>query len=42
MMMGMMALMAALVIAIVVANISYGYWKHSIATELNPAIEGSQ
>ena len=26
----------------VVANISYGYWNHYIATELNPAIEGSQ
>ena len=34
--------MAVLVIAIVVANIAYGYWNHSIATELNPAIEASQ
>ena len=42
MMMGMKSLMAALLIATVIANISYGYWKHSIATELNPAIEGSQ
>ena len=42
MMMGMMVLMPVLVIAIVVANISYGYWNHSIATELNPAIESSQ
>ncbi|MBQ12459.1 MAG: hypothetical protein CMJ45_13035 [Planctomyces sp.] len=42
MMMGMMVLIAALVIAIVLANISYGYWNHSIATELNPAVEGSQ
>ena len=42
MMMGMMVLMAVLVIAIVVANIAYGYWNHSIATELNPAIEASQ
>ena len=42
MMIGMMVLMPVLVIAIVVANISYGYWNHSIATELNPAIEGSQ
>ena len=42
MMMGMMVLMAVLVIAIVVANISYGYWNHSIATELSPAIEASQ
>ena len=38
MMMGMMVL----VIAIFEANISYGYWNHSIATKLNPAIEGSQ
>ena len=38
----MMGMMVALVIAIVVANISYGYWNHSIATELNPAIQGSQ
>ena len=42
MMMGMMVLMAVLVIAIVLANISYGYWNHSIATDLNPAIEGSR
>ena len=42
MMMGMMDLMAVLVIAIVLVNISCGYWNHSIATELNPAIEGSQ
>ena len=42
MMMGMMVLMPVLVIAIVVANISYGYWNHSIATELNPAIEGNE
>ena len=34
--------MAALVIAIVVATISYGYWNPSIATELSPAIERSQ
>ena len=40
--MGMMVLMATLVIAIVVANISYGFWNHSIATELHPAIEASQ
>ena len=32
MMMGMMVLMAVLVIAIVVANISYRYWNHSINT----------
>jgi hypothetical protein len=42
MMMGMMVLVAALVIAIVVATTSYGYWNHSIATELNPAAQGSQ
>lgn len=42
MMMGMMVLTGALVIAVVITNISYGYWNHSIATELNPAIEGSQ
>ncbi|MCH7605578.1 MAG: hypothetical protein IH962_00355 [Chloroflexi bacterium] len=41
MMMGMMVLMASLLIAIVLATISYGYWNHSIATELNPATEGS-
>ena len=42
MMMGMMILIASLIIAIVIATISYGYWNHSIATELNPAAEGSQ
>ena len=42
MMMGIMILMAALVIGIVLAVISFGYWNHSIATELNPAVEGSQ
>ncbi len=42
MMLGMMVLIAALVIGIVLAFISYGYWNHSIATELNPAVEGSQ
>ncbi len=42
MMMGMMILIASLIIAIVVATISYGYWNHSIATELNPAAAGSQ
>ncbi len=42
MMLGMMVLIAALVIAIVLAFISYGYWNHSIANELNPAVEGSQ
>ena len=42
MMMGMMVLIAALVIGIILAVISFGYWNHSIATELNPAVEGSQ
>ena len=41
MMMGMMVLIASLVIGIVLAFISYGYWNHSIATELNPAAAGS-
>ena len=31
-----------MVIAIFVATISYGYWNHSIATMLNPEIEGSK
>ena len=42
MMMGMMILIASLITAIVVATVSYGYWNHSIATELNPAAAGSQ
>jgi len=42
MMMGLMVLIAALVIGIILAVISFGYWNHSIATELNPAVEGSQ
>ena len=42
MMMGVMVLVASLIVAIVMATISYGYWNHSIATELNPATEGSQ
>ena len=42
MMMGMMILIASLIIAIVVATVSYGYWNHSIATELHPAAAGSQ
>lgn len=41
MMMGMMVLIATLVIGIVLAFISYGYWNHSTATELNPATAGS-
>ena len=39
MMMGMMVLIAALVIGIILAVISFGYWNHSIATELNPAVQ---
>lgn len=41
MMMGMMLLMAALAVAIVDASLTYDYWNHSIAGELNPAVEGS-
>ena len=41
MMMGMMVLIASLVVGIVEASIAYGYWNHSIATQLNPAAEGS-
>lgn len=41
MMMGMMVLIGSLVVGIVEASIAYGYWNHSIATELNPAAEGS-
>ena len=42
MMLGLMVMIAALVIGIALAVISYGYWNHSIANELNPAVEGSQ
>ena len=42
MMMGMMILIASLITPFVVATVSYGYWNHSIATELNPAAAGSQ
>ncbi len=42
MMMGIMILMASLIIGIVLAVITFGYWNHSIATELNPAVQGSQ
>ncbi len=42
MMMGLMVLIASLVIGIILAVISSGYWNHSIAGELNPAVEGSQ
>ena len=42
MMMGMMLLIAALIISIPTAIMAYGYWNHSIANELNPALEGSE
>ena len=42
MMMEMTVMIAALAIAIVVASTSYGYWNHSIATELNPAAQGNR
>ncbi len=38
----MMILIASLIIPIAVATISYGYWNHSITTELNHAAGGSQ
>ncbi len=41
MMMGLMILIAALVIGVVNAILAYDYWNHSIATQLNPAAEGS-
>ena len=41
MMMGLMILIGALVIGIVNAALAYDYWNHSIATQLNPAAEGS-
>ena len=37
MMMGIMVLLAALIISILTAALAYGYWNHSIATELNPS-----
>ena len=40
MMMGMMVLMAAVVIAIVLSTLTYDYWNHSIATQLNPSDSG--
>ncbi len=40
MMMGLMVLIAALVIGIILAVISSGYWNHAIATELDPAVKG--
>ncbi|MDA0768753.1 MAG: hypothetical protein O2821_00845 [Chloroflexi bacterium] len=41
MMMGTMILMTALIISIPTSALAYGYWNHSIATQLNPALEGS-
>ncbi len=37
MMMGMMLLIASFIIGIVLATLSYDYWNHSIATQLNPS-----
>lgn len=41
MMMGTMILMVALIISIPTSTLAYSYWNHSIATQLNPALEGS-
>ncbi|PKB80130.1 MAG: hypothetical protein BZY88_09730 [SAR202 cluster bacterium Io17-Chloro-G9] len=41
MMMGTMVLIVSLIVAIALATTTYGYWNHSIATQLNPAVEGS-
>ena len=41
MMMGLMTLIAALVVGIVDAAITFDYWNHSIANELDQAVEGS-
>ena len=41
MMMGLMILIAALVVGIVDAAITFDYWNHSIANELDQAVEGS-
>ena len=41
MMVGMMVLVASLVVGIVEATLAYDYWNHSIATQLNPAAQGS-
>ena len=40
MMIGMMVLIISLVISIALATLSYDYWNHSIATELNPSSGG--
>ncbi|MCI0439455.1 MAG: hypothetical protein L0177_10020 [Chloroflexi bacterium] len=41
MMMGTMILIASLIISIPTATLAYGYWNHSIAAELDTAVEGS-
>ncbi len=41
MMMGLMTLIAAVVVGIVDAAITFDYWNHSIASELDQAVEGS-
>ena len=40
MMMGMMILIASLIIAIATATLTYDYWNHSIADQLNPSTGG--
>ncbi len=40
MMMGMMLLVASVIIGIVLATLTYDYWNHSIATQLNPSTSG--
>ena len=40
MLMGMMVLIISLVISIALATLSYDYWNHSIATQLNPSSGG--
>ena len=37
MMMGTMVLIASLIIGVVLGTLTYDYWNHSIASELNPA-----
>lgn len=41
MMMGIMILMVTLIISIPTSTLAYSYWNHSIATQLNSALEGS-
>lgn len=41
MMMGMMVLVAALIISIPLATLTYNYWNHSIAAQLDTAAAGS-